>query len=883
MTDTESLTGAFDSIRDTADRSEVRGMVSSAIRALPKTDEFVSLFERGFDLLDLIEDPVQKRLAVLDFTREIPAAGAFLPLYMRAMEAAVVAADVLDEDHRRTTELIRIAESLPRTAGFEPLRIQAWRLALKLPAEPRNEAPSLEKVAKELPKSSDLAFYRRYTLLGIARRVPLDGPFLDVYREAIELAVSAVPLISEPHYRKYALDFIAEEIREKGGLRDLYVRVMNYSYETALEIQDPFARERALVDLVQVIPLDRDTLTLLNRCLEQALKFFTVKKWMGDIDALDVVDFILSAEELGIKESKKKRFSREQYAKIIGREMVRFKEELNDTRFIVTLKPYTHVWIRPKEMRDAVREVVGHLEALKETFHGAEIERPELVRERHPDGHGRIIHRRETTANECISIDLGATNTVIMRKRPGSEPEAVELPGISAVFEGVWSVPTVLSPGTDIIGAQVTDEYPVVNIKQLLLDGQAQGRTYMERYLRILARNLRKSIPGGGWLPIGSRGPAEVVYITVPVGHVDYRNALKEIAEKTFRGVKIEFIEEPLAAAVGYQVAEKTDKLLLVVDFGGSTLDTMILRLNLDEVHVVSKPDRAKVLGGYDIDVWLSEYLSKRTGVSTPGRSHGLVSAAEQVKIELSKAGEAAFVWDGAEQCRVTREEFEGVLEDHDFYHLIDRTLSNLLRRAGKVGVGIERIDAVLLTGGSSQIPSFKEKIGDVFADLREANRIFDHSPLTAVGMGAAQYGTRDVTDRHLGLSYALRYATGGEERPYSYSIVLEKGEPLPFEKAFRVSPAMKLGPQDEIYLELFEVPERLVRRIWVMEGGIEFIKQELERPDGGELKPLKTLTLRYGKPLDGPVEITLAVDESWRLVVSGEHEPAVEGSITLQ
>ena len=38
-------------------------------------------------------------------------------------------------------------------------------------------------------------------------------------------------------------------------------------------------------------------------------------------------------------------------------------------------------------------------------------------------------------------------------------------------------------------------------------------------------------------------------------------------------GVEIEFLEEPLAAAIGYQVAEERDRIVMVIDFGGNTLD----------------------------------------------------------------------------------------------------------------------------------------------------------------------------------------------------------------------------------------------------------------------------------------------------------------------
>ena len=113
----------------------------------------------------------------------------------------------------------------------------------------------------------------------------------------------------------------------------------------------------------------------------------------------------------------------------------------------------------------------------------------------------------------------------------------------------------------------------------------------------------------------------------------------------------------------------------------------------------------------------------------------------------------------------VTRADLEQVLDGHEFYKTIDRTILNVLKRAEKVGLKKESIQAVLLTGGSSQIPSFKDKISHLFPELRARNQVYDHSPLTAVALGAALYGTRDITDRHIAVAYAMKYVPAREGR----------------------------------------------------------------------------------------------------------------------
>lgn len=884
MTDFEGLKQALNSIKESGDKHSIRGLLIDTARRLPKAAEFLELYKLGYELLNKITDPEDNRHATLDFVKEIPQTDIFLPLYSKAVEDAVDAADGLEEAYKRTTELLRLAEETPKTDKFLNTRLRAWRLAMNLPDKPRQKEAPLDKIAGELPKTSDVSFFKRYTLLGIAKEMPKEGAFAAAYREAISCAIKAVPLIEEPFYRKYALIYIARDIPKKKEFAGLYEQAITETFKATIEIKDPFARQHALIELLQEVPKTIGFFPLLQDVIEQSLSFFTVRKWMGDIEVFDVVDYILSAEELGIKESKKKRFSREKYADILSKELEKLAPKLNDTRFIETLKPYTHVWVQPKGLREAVKKVVDRLEGLAATYHGREIERPLFVKEHNPASKScYVVHKKEPADIDCVSIDLGATNTVIMRKKGGSQPDFVQLP-VARRHDGAFIIPTVLSAETNSIGAEVNEEFPITNIKQMLLEGNPKAKEHMDRFFRILYQHLKKAAPSPGWFSIIPKNLSDVIYFTVPVGYTDYKNSLKEIVERHAKGAKVEFIEEPLAAAMGYQVVEDRDKVVLIIDFGGSTLNTMLVRLNVNEVHIVAKPERAQVLGGRDIDVWLAEHLSKKAGIPHGNIPYRLISRAEEIKIELSKKNEAAFVWEGREASKVTREEFEEVLDEHDFYKLIDRTISYVLKRAEKVGLRKDKIEAVLLTGGSSQIPSFREKIGHIFPNLRRENLIYDHSPLTAVGQGAALYGTREITDRHLGLAYAIRYSATDKDATHSFSIVLEKGTALPVEKTFRVRPAKKLGLQNEIYVELFEVPESLIARKWVIEGGIEFLKQELKQFNDLNLTGLKTVTLPYKEPIEIETEITLAVDGSGHLsVIYGPQNTVIETGVRLQ
>ncbi|MBI5236145.1 MAG: Hsp70 family protein [Deltaproteobacteria bacterium] len=862
-----------------------RVRILDAVRSLPQTPDCFGLYKTGYELIHRIEDANERNIAILDFHRLLPLTEAFLQLYSETCLIAIAAADALPEAHHRTTELLRLAKGLPTTRAFHGHRIHAWRLALDLPDAPRYAEPDLRKIGKALPKANDYTFYRRYTLMGVLSQMPQDEEYCEVYQEALALAIRAVETIAEPYYRKYALIYVANDLWARPDRLErlaMYKDVIRQAHEAATLLSEPLAKMHALTDLLKTVPKEHEFFDALQSLLAESLSFFTVKNWVRDIDPVDVVDYILSAEEHGISDSKQRRFDREKYAAILSREVEKISEAVSDIRLIETLKPYNHVWVQPRQLREAVKKAVDRLEALKGAYHGKEVCRPVFVAETHPGGAGRFIHKRETGAEECISIDLGATNTVIMRKKGSAPPDYLFLPAVSRVYDGVSVIPTILSAETNAVGAEVVEDYPVMNIKQMLLDHNPNGARHMERFFRLLWRHVKKAASTGGWFSLGQGAPADVVYMTVPVGHQEYRKILKEIAEKTANGVKIEFLEEPLAAAIGYQVVEQRDKLIMVIDFGGSTLNTMCLRVNADEAHVVAKPDRAKLLGGRDIDEWLAEHLASKAGITGVTQHFRFLSAAEEMKITLSKEGAARLSWEGTDAYTLTRADFEQVLEAHDFYKLVDRAISNLLRHAQKVGIKKEAIEAVLLTGGSSQIPSFKDKVGSLFPLLRDSNMIFDHSPLSAVAHGAALYGTRDITDRHLGMAYAIRYAVKDGEKAYSYSIVLEKGELLPLEKTFRLAPAMKLGTQKEASLELFEVPESLVSRVWVIEEGIEYLKQEFKQVNEGSLNPLKTITLTFREPLKDEFHATFSIDGNGHLSVKYGQE-VVDAGVRLQ
>jgi molecular chaperone DnaK (HSP70) len=211
----------------------------------------------------------------------------------------------------------------------------------------------------------------------------------------------------------------------------------------------------------------------------------------------------------------------------------------------------------------------------------------------------------------------------------------------------------------------------------------------------------------------------------------------------------IRIIDEPTAAALGYAIAEP-NSLILVIDFGGGTLDLCLIRTpkakNLNEwgvvivdrylcrsedaqsedtlilspdlkakqVEVIAKTGQA--LGGADIDRWLLEHYIENENLIELGSNRILLKLMEQIKVDLSSQEIAKSVFYNPENIRAynisySRSQLEQILKDKGFYRVLQTAIDDVVNRA--VAKGILRMDLkhIVLVGGSSLIPSVQNLI----------------------------------------------------------------------------------------------------------------------------------------------------------------------------
>lgn len=271
-----------------------------------------------------------------------------------------------------------------------------------------------------------------------------------------------------------------------------------------------------------------------------------------------------------------------------------------------------------------------------------------------------------------------------------------------------------------------------------------------------------------------------------------------------FRDIEFQF--EPIAAALDYERHVSAEELAFVVDIGGGTSDFSIVRVSPDRrgkpdrksdilaysgVHIGGTDfDRRLELDAvlpelglgaklrhkdmetpswwyqdlatwqrinflYDQkifadirrvrrDVFEPEKLDRLLEVLENRKGHALLTAVEDVKIELSSAKRMAVdlrKLAGLEPIDITRKQFEGAITDQigQIQATIEKTLS-------QSNVSADAIGSVFLTGGSSRIPLLLATLRKSFGNARIVEGDAFGSVATGLALEAhTRFGTVSV------------------------------------------------------------------------------------------------------------------------------------------
>lgn len=311
----------------------------------------------------------------------------------------------------------------------------------------------------------------------------------------------------------------------------------------------------------------------------------------------------------------------------------------------------------------------------------------------------------------------------------------------------------------------------------------------------------------------------EEVALSVPVESFEhYENWLAGVAAAS-NLPRFRLIDEPSAAALGYGAHIQPGDVYLIFDFGGGTLDVAAVLIEPEESGLAGRRCRVlgkagSDLGGATIDQWLYQSVLRQNNRRDSDEEVRRVSAAllvecERVKEELTfNERSSLHVTDpvsGLElHAEFTPGQFEALLDEHDAFTILDRTLRRALSAARERGYLEEDVKAVLMVGGSSQIPPVQRAVRRIFG--RE--RVLLHRPLDAIARGAAAFVAGVDFYDHIQHDYAIRFWNSARGE-YDYRTIVGRGTPYPTPEAVaRLTVKAANEVQSQLGIQIYEIGE---------------------------------------------------------------------------
>ncbi|MCZ2203123.1 Hsp70 family protein [Cylindrospermopsis raciborskii] len=432
-----------------------------------------------------------------------------------------------------------------------------------------------------------------------------------------------------------------------------------------------------------------------------------------------------------------------------------------------------------------------------------------------------------------VAIDFGTSNTIVSIIEPhNQQPKSLKIPQ-SRIFQTsngeVPVIPSLLffsnSNGNSqiYIGEQVRSrklglnkQFPPERLfkrfkRDLAADFQPPGRTIDNEHYdspRVSSIFIRQIWDEIKKLKIT---PKHLVF-TVPVGAFErYLDWFRELGENL--GIdRVSVIDESTAAALGYAINEP-GKLILVVDFGGGTLDLSLVRTVVKErgelrAEVVAKSEA--YVGGEDIDNWIIEDYLRNKGLGKEGVNkiahQNLLEIAERIKIKLSLENEAKEGWFDEQtftsyEIKVNRDKLENILENNQFLPQLRNSLDEIVMIALEKGIRKGDIERILLVGGSCLIPAVQQLVKSYFGP----DKVRLEKPFEAVCHGALAIEKIKNIDDFLRHTYAIRIWSP-QKQGYTYHTIFEKGTKYPCKSREWLTLQVANEGQKEIRLDLGEI-----------------------------------------------------------------------------
>jgi molecular chaperone DnaK len=433
---------------------------------------------------------------------------------------------------------------------------------------------------------------------------------------------------------------------------------------------------------------------------------------------------------------------------------------------------------------------------------------------------------------KIIGIDLGTTNSVVAVMEGGQ-------PTVIANQEGARTTPSVVAftkAGERLVGQvakrqsitnpentifsikrfmgrradEVTEEQKMVPYKVVKGDNgdarvEIQGKKYTPPEISAMILTKLKEAAEAY---LGQKVTEAV--ITVPAYFNDaQRQATKDAGKIAGLDVK-RIINEPTAAALAYGLDKKKNETIAVYDFGGGTFDVSILEVG-DGVVEVKSTNGDTHLGGDNIDhrvmEWIIAEFKKEQGIDLSKDQMALQrlkEAAEKAKMDLSTLLETdvnlPFITADATgpkhlAMKLTRSRFEQMCED-----IFQRSVGPCKKALEDAGVTPDKIDEVVLVGGSTRIPRIQAIVKQLFN--KEPNKTVNPDEVVAVG-AAVQGGVLGGEVKDVLLLDVTPLTLGIETLGGVFTKLIDRNTTIPTRKSETFSTAAE--SQTSVEIKVFQ------------------------------------------------------------------------------
>tara|TARA_B100000700_G_scaffold99890_1_gene112475 strand:+ start:157 stop:1779 length:1623 start_codon:yes stop_codon:yes gene_type:complete len=477
-----------------------------------------------------------------------------------------------------------------------------------------------------------------------------------------------------------------------------------------------------------------------------------------------------------------------------------------------------------------------------------------------------------------LAIDLGSSTTVVVfQKENGQSPELIDLPPISRSPGEIPSLIWESEEGDYLIGQQIIDlnlisEDKKNNLSQDFkrwigspeIDPIYDSKISPDKAGEILIHNI--------WAKVSKKFNIKRLVLTAPVDtYREYRTWIVNVCN-SLTVKEIALVDEPTAAAMGAGLPPGST--LLVLDFGGSTIDMSIVALEggegkaspiaqlvrFDGNNLEGKSTQvlrtAKVLGkagirlgGKDIDRWIANHL-----LPNEKATNLILSIVEELKCDLSKVDiketlviSKKVITNLQEEkfLKLSKKGLEELLIDKGLLESIKMLFTQTINVAKRNSFQLQDLDSVVLVGGGSQIPLIKNYL----STLCNSIPFLTPPPIEAIALGALNLTPGVEVKDVLNKGVSLKCWNKKNEKHIWHPLFIA-GQTWPTNKPLQIILAASINNQLSIDVIIGEPEEEGSHEI-IYINGLPTLKK-IDSKD--KIKKLNNNTISI--PLDPPGEI---------------------------